>query len=160
MSKSPQKWVSLVINVTGNASELPGIVFYLANALSREKMSILHISTFESEVFLVQEKDIDKACAILSTVGTQKLYTEIMDRNTKRTLSGSGGGGFFGVPDVVDATPSVEEPGLKEGFSLTVLESRVLLARLNRDFPFQECSSALVSSFSTISFNGWINTLK
>ena len=38
----------------GSAEEFPGAVHHLAESLSAEGMSILHISTFESEVFLVQ----------------------------------------------------------------------------------------------------------
>lgn len=57
---SPQLWIPLIINLIGSAGELPGVVFYLANSLSKEGLSILHISTFDSEVFLVQEQDIDK----------------------------------------------------------------------------------------------------
>ena len=63
---SPQKWISLIINFTGSASELPGIVHYLADALSSEGVSILHISTFDSEVFLVQEHDIDRLVSIVN----------------------------------------------------------------------------------------------
>jgi hypothetical protein len=57
---SSQKWISLIINVIGSAGEIPGAVFYLSNALSKEGLSILHISTFDSEVFLVQEQDVDR----------------------------------------------------------------------------------------------------
>ena len=57
---SPLRWISLIINANSSASELPGVVFYLSNALSSEGISILHISTFDSEVFLVQEFDIDR----------------------------------------------------------------------------------------------------
>jgi len=82
---SPQRWLALIINVIGTANEFPGAVYYLAQTLAKEKLrllllasvfllyllslfliiSILHISTFESEVFLVQEQDIERACDAL-----------------------------------------------------------------------------------------------
>lgn len=62
---SPQMWCTLIINVTGTAFEFPGAVYYLANALSREGLSIFHISTFESEVFLVQQNDLEQVLKVL-----------------------------------------------------------------------------------------------
>jgi pectin methylesterase-like acyl-CoA thioesterase len=61
---SPQKWRAFVIVLSISAIEFPGAVHYLADSLSQEGLSILHISTFESEVFLVQEQDIEKACNV------------------------------------------------------------------------------------------------
>lgn len=64
MAISQQRWVALIINVVG-AAEFPGIVNYYAILLSQAGLSILHISTFESEVFLIQENDIEKACDVM-----------------------------------------------------------------------------------------------
>jgi hypothetical protein len=64
LNVSPQKWRAFVIVLSISAIEFPGAVHYLADSLSQEGLSILHISTFESEVFLVQEQDIEKACNV------------------------------------------------------------------------------------------------
>jgi hypothetical protein len=58
-------WKAFIISFKGSGIEVPGLVYYLANALSNDGLSILHISTFDSEVFLIQENDLEKACKIL-----------------------------------------------------------------------------------------------
>ena len=91
MRISPQKWRAFVINVFGSATEFPGVVHYLADSLSRAGLSILHISTFEYEVFLVQEQDIDKACAVFRRSDSPtELLTFIQGAQKKRTSSGGG----------------------------------------------------------------------
>lgn len=65
---SPQYWRAVIINISDSAFEYPGTVYFLANVLSDEGLSILHISTFESEVFLIQEMNVERACSILQNV--------------------------------------------------------------------------------------------
>jgi len=65
LNVSPSRWRALEINIVGSATEFPGAVYFLADTLSKRNISILHISTFESEIFLVQEQDIDTACELL-----------------------------------------------------------------------------------------------
>lgn len=88
ISISPQKWRAFVINVVGSAAEFPGAVHYLADSLSNAGLSILHISTFEYEVFLVQEQDISKACEVFRVRGTPlKFASVVREAQRKRTLS-------------------------------------------------------------------------
>ena len=85
---SPQKWRAFVINVVGSAAEFPGAVHFLADSLSNAGLSILHISTFEYEVFLVQEQDISKACDVFRVKGTpMKFASVVRETQRKRTLS-------------------------------------------------------------------------
>ncbi|RYH13307.1 ACT domain-containing protein, partial [archaeon] len=58
-------WRAVVIEISTQSDELPNTVYTLVNALSSKGVSILHISTFESEVFLVQEKDLSLTCEVL-----------------------------------------------------------------------------------------------
>lgn len=79
-----------MIKVVGSTEEFPGAVHYLADSLSKEGLSILHISTFESEVFLVQEQDIEKACVVFRrSEGPKELASLIQEAQRKRTLSGN-----------------------------------------------------------------------
>lgn len=77
---STRNWRAFVINLSGSAYELPGMVYCLANSLSQEGLSILHISTFESEVFLVQEPDLDTACAILRQFEDPLQIMKVIDK--------------------------------------------------------------------------------
>ena len=149
-----------MINVVGSAVEFPGAVHYLADSLSQEGLSILHISTFESEVFLVQEQDIEKACTVFrKSESPVEIATLIQEAQRKRTLSGNSSicqiaetsesfenGDSFFVGDHIDISLP---PPFKEGFELCVLPNHVMLARLNDDFPLMECSDILVSSTSS-----------
>jgi hypothetical protein len=73
--KSNIKWYYFIINVI--SSDFPGAVNYLSDSLSKEGISILHISTFESEVFLVQENDIERACEVFRIVTNINVFSEI-----------------------------------------------------------------------------------
>lgn len=88
LNVSSQKWRAFVINVVGSAIEFPGAVHYLADSLSQEGLSILHISTFESEVFLVQEEDIEKACIVFRRSESPSILAGLKQNAEKqRTLS-------------------------------------------------------------------------
>lgn len=86
--RSPHVWRAFVINVAESATEFPGAVHYLADSLSNAGLSILHISTFEYEVFLVQEQDIEKACTVfrLSDSPT-KLASVMQEAQRKRAAA-------------------------------------------------------------------------
>ena len=134
---SSEKWISLIINFTGSASELPGIVHYLADALSSDGISILHISTFDSEVFLVQEHDIDRACNILKTIGNLQLYVDALNTNSSSATS-------LSAKSI--ASSGSTAPAIKEGFKLKVLPNNLLLTKLNNEvFTVNQCSDILVN---------------
>jgi hypothetical protein len=109
---SPHVWRAFVINVAESATEFPGAVHYLADSLSNAGLSILHISTFEYEVFLVQEQDIEKACAVfrLSDSPT-KLASVIQEAQRKRAvaLNGSSATGNS-IPDNLESSERSENP--------------------------------------------------
>ena len=88
---SPSAWKAFVIQLTGSAVEVPGAVYCLANSLSSQGLSILHISTFESEIFLVQEPDLEKACVILREFEDPVKTTELLElachASNDRTIS-------------------------------------------------------------------------
>eukprot|EP01038_Epipyxis_sp_PR26KG_P008721 gene8721-11783_t len=77
---SPQTWRALIIDAKGSATEFPGAVYFLANTLSSAGLSILHISTFESEIFLIQEPNIDIACKLLKETQSPTKVAELMER--------------------------------------------------------------------------------
>lgn len=82
---SPQLWKALVINVTGSAGEFPGAVYYLADILSTQGFSIFHISTYESEIFLVQEKDIDQVSNVLKESIKPEKVNEFLERSIRKS---------------------------------------------------------------------------
>jgi hypothetical protein len=137
MVKSPQHWRALLINVVGSATEFPGAVYYLANSLSEGGVSIFHISTFESEVFLVREHDIEKACSLLRRNESPRELGVFLEKALLRRAPGSA------TTDVADNSEDTTPP-FKEGFLLCVLPGHVMLARLNEEYPLQECSQILV----------------
>ena len=129
-----QKWRAFVINVFGgwtggsggSAAEFPGAVHYLSDSLSLEGMSILHISTFESEVFLVQEQDVEKACDVLRQAERPKELAGLLEQRSHR-----------------DGESAVKP--VKDGLTLRVVPGQVMLARLSEDFSLGQLSDVLVS---------------
>jgi hypothetical protein len=108
---SPQKWRAFVIKVVGSAVEFPCAVHYLADSLSKEGLSILHISTFESEVFLVQEQDCEKACIVFRKSDSPKeLASLIQEAQRKRTLSGNNLNSHNQPIDSIQNPESTESP--------------------------------------------------
>lgn len=122
MIVSQQKWKAFVITVLD--AQFPGAVYHLADSLSSEGMSILHISTFESEVFLVQEKDVDLACSVLRKTEDSKELDSM--RIGDRKHQGC-------------------EPSYRDGFRLQVLPGNYLLTKLDNSAAdgLASCSAAL-----------------
>lgn len=144
---SPQKWISLHINVSGSASELPGVVFYLANALTKSGLSILHMSTFDSEVFLVQEQDVEVACDILRQLSDMHInqYSNIISEEKKVQLSdNSGPEAMFRSPPNLKLPRSPSEAVPLNGFVLCKLPRHLALAKLNSEFLPQQCADVMM----------------
>jgi hypothetical protein len=87
-TKSPFFWKAFIIRVGKSAVEVPGVVYSLASSLSNQGLSILHISTFESEIFLIQEPDLEKACKILKEFEDPVRIQEMLDNVYQRFPSG------------------------------------------------------------------------
>jgi hypothetical protein len=87
-TKSPFFWKAFIIRVGKSAVEVPGVVYSLASSLSNQGLSILHISTFESEIFLIQEPDLEKACKILKEFEDPVRIQEMLDHVYQRFPSG------------------------------------------------------------------------
>jgi hypothetical protein len=150
---SPKRWRALVINVIGSAAEFPGAVYYLASALSEKNISILHISTFESEIFLVQEQDLELACSLLRSRAESNTDLNSFLRRNARSLGASGNTDEINhnMPAIKshhELLPSdivLKERRFKEGFELCVLPCSVMLARLSEDFKLHQCGDILVN---------------
>jgi len=121
MIASKQRWKAFIITLVG--SEFPGAVYYLADSLSKEGMSILHISTFESEVFLVQEQDVDRACSVLRRMEDPKRLEQM--RN------------------LADNQQARNESPYREGFELNVLPGNFYLTKLDDTAQLSSCASVL-----------------
>jgi hypothetical protein len=121
MIASKQRWKAFIITMVG--SEFPGAVYYLADSLSKEGMSILHISTFESEVFLVQEQDVDRACSVLRRMEDPKRLEQM--RN------------------LADHQQARNESPYREGFELNVLPGNFYLTKLDDSAQLSSCASVL-----------------
>jgi hypothetical protein len=80
LTLSSENWCALIINLTGNEYEFPGAVAYLSGTLSEHNISIFHLSTFDSEVFLVQEPDFEKAKQILRDAGDPVKVASLLHR--------------------------------------------------------------------------------
>ena len=131
MTKSTQRWKAFIINVIGSASEVPQAVHYLSESLSSEGLSILHISTYETEVFLVQEQDVSKACQIFKRIDSKQKLTDFHEKSEAKLFENS----------INPPSPST----IREGFVLQVLPNLMKLARLSDQRTIESISQILVS---------------
>ena len=123
LNVNQQRWRALVIHVIGSVTQLPGAVHLLANMLSVRGISILHISTFEREIFLVQEHDLDVACELLKKATSSNEF--IMSSH--------------------DMQPKLRAPTSEsDNFILKVLPGFVLLVKLRDKSDFDKCGDILV----------------
>lgn len=158
MFVSPQKWKAFVINVIGSASEVPGAIYYLSKSLSIEGMSILHISTYQSEVFLVQEPDIEKAIAVFHRLDNPKDVENIFNqkridmeniitnenKNDENLVDSKNENSDkdTSLSQSLEDTAAINK---REEFILQVLPDHVILTKLSDQFSFNQISSELVS---------------
>jgi hypothetical protein len=126
MDVSAQKWKAFVINVIGSATEVPGSICYLSNALAKEGISILHISTYQSEVFLVQEADIETAIRIFKQIDNPKLISSFLAHLSENMHT--------------DASGNM----IRDGFELQVLPDHVTLCRLTEESSLEKISTTLI----------------
>jgi len=134
-----QRWRAFLIHIIGSATQFPNVVFHLANNLSRNGISILHISTFENEIFLVQESDVDRATLVLEETsvpeyGVEPNFTQINYNNDNSTASTSG----------LQEDESTSQMSDSNKFKLCVLPGYVNLCKLSNISRFSECSDILV----------------
>lgn len=148
MKVSPKRWTALVINIIGSAAAFPGAVYCLANSLSQGGISILHISTFNSEVFLVQEQDSDKACMLIRKMENPKELSDLMERAQQQQQSRrhhSSEPTPFNPAALLDESITVPPtPPFKEGFELCVLPRPVMVARFTSEEAWVSCSNILI----------------
>jgi hypothetical protein len=168
---SPMLWRALIINVTGTAFDLPGAVYFLANTLSQEGLSIFHISTFESEVFLIQDADVEKATAVLKEMEIKHSIADMLDpykeeeedgENLSQRVEASQTPAPADDAEADDElnldmswmTPNIKQSDQsssqsthahpKDGFHLSVLPNHVILAKLKPEADINESSDMLV----------------
>ena len=165
---SKQQWRAFIVNVIVSAAEFPGVVHYLADSLSRDGLSILHISTFESEVFLIQEQDIERACDIFrrSERPTDvSSAAEILNHIQESDFAGKDaryGDVVSSLPERIDRLGSADNESVltdlssvslhqfKDGLFLCAVPGMFMIARLNNDILLRSCSDILVSCHSFV----------
>lgn len=76
----PQQWSALIVNLTSSAFEFPGSVNYISHSLSAQGLPIMHISTFETEVFLVHEEDFAKAIEVFKEIADPQTFTDYLTK--------------------------------------------------------------------------------
>lgn len=132
-------WNYFIINVI--SSDFPGAVNYLSDSLSKQGISILHISTFEAEVFLVQENDIERACEVFKKVTNINAFSEIKKQEQQKQNSYLNS--KVADLNITETLPPVP-PKFVSGFELKVIPNPLMLARFTSEESLSECSDILV----------------
>jgi len=85
MRWAPVSWRALQIHLGPASQETPGIISYLSSMLSERKISILNFSTFEADLILVREFDLDNAKQFLEECG-EKGVTGLQEQIAEKMM--------------------------------------------------------------------------
>lgn len=62
---APDSWRAFEFNLGHTVADVPGVVYHLAKLMADDDISVLHMSTYGTEIFLVQEHMLDRAVACI-----------------------------------------------------------------------------------------------
>lgn len=62
---APHSWRAFEFNLGHTVADVPGVVYHLAKLMADDDISVLHMSTYGTEIFLVQERVLPRAVACI-----------------------------------------------------------------------------------------------
>mmetsp|Transcript_9691 Transcript_9691/g.17052 ORF Transcript_9691/g.17052 Transcript_9691/m.17052 type:complete len:376 (-) Transcript_9691:218-1345(-) len=135
MEWAPTPWRAIQIHLGPAGAEAPGIVSYLSCILNERNVSILNFATCETDLILVQVRDVDKIREVLAECGShgvsglkQLIATKIETPSPKNALLKPSG-------------ESITEA------NLSVMKSRLVLGSLDRHM-LRQCMFPLVKQLT------------
>ncbi|TYZ60011.1 hypothetical protein PybrP1_002202 [[Pythium] brassicae (nom. inval.)] len=147
---APQAWRAIQIHLGPMVAEFPGIVSFLSKLLATDKISILNMSTYDTDIIYVQESTLDAAIACLQSKLARGVHGLIEAKDAERALhdrlSGSSQELESGAVDAIDAAATdAEEPLLPvvgSGQYLVVYPESLVIVRLRKD-AIRKCAYGL-----------------
>jgi hypothetical protein len=135
---SPMYWKAVHVNITGGStSDGASCVSLLATKLAEKDISTLHISTFESEIFMVHETALHATLDVFETVDSGPGLDSSVDNV----------GGEEGTSGNSEQQQDGAVPVKKSRHALQLMPRDMYLSRLNNEAPFDICMDTFVEMF-------------
>ncbi|KAE8887404.1 hypothetical protein PF005_g3450 [Phytophthora fragariae] len=128
---APQSWRAIQIHLGPMVAEFPGVVSFLSKLLADDHISILNMSTYDTDVIFVQEQDLEAAISCLQSKLSRGLHglKEAKDKEAENALSDRE------VSSPTENTEANEDlpSRVGDGQYLTVYPESLVLVRLQKD---------------------------
>mmetsp|Transcript_17242 Transcript_17242/g.33839 ORF Transcript_17242/g.33839 Transcript_17242/m.33839 type:complete len:543 (-) Transcript_17242:410-2038(-) len=115
MRWAPSPWRALQIHLGPASADTPGIISYLSSMLSERNVSILNFSTFEADLILVQDYDLEKARDLLEDCGSGGIPALQQQMAEKRLGSRALSDGFGALSSMSALGTSLPQPPPRAG---------------------------------------------
>ncbi|EEY56708.1 uncharacterized protein PITG_20999 [Phytophthora infestans T30-4] len=127
---APQSWRAIQIHLGPMVAEFPGVVSFLSKLLADDHISILNMSTYDTDVIFVQELHLEAAISCLQSKLSRGLHGLKEAKDAENALSDR-------KPTSSDAAESCEEAAsasrVGDGQYLRVYPDSLVLVRLQKD---------------------------
>ncbi|KAI9991275.1 hypothetical protein PInf_018922 [Phytophthora infestans] len=127
---APQSWRAIQIHLGPMVAEFPGVVSFLSKLLADDHISILNMSTYDTDVIFVQELHLEAAISCLQSKLSRGLHGLKEAKDAENALSDR-------EPTSSDAAESCEEAAsasrVGDGQYLRVYPDSLVLVRLQKD---------------------------
>ncbi|OQR88836.1 hypothetical protein THRCLA_10069 [Thraustotheca clavata] len=87
---APEQWRAIQIHLGPMVAEFPGVISFLTQLLAEDNISILNMSTYDTDIIYVQECNLERAIDCLQNKLSRGVHglKECKDEETSRKLSG------------------------------------------------------------------------
>eukprot|EP00644_Phytophthora_capsici_P016760 jgi/Phyca11/19392/fgenesh1_pg.PHYCAscaffold_47_\ len=128
---APQSWRAIQIHLGPMVAEFPGVVSFLSKLLADEHISILNMSTYDTDVIFVQEMHLENAIACLQSKLSRGLHGLKEAKDAENALSDRESMSLTDAGEEAGALANASRVG--DGQYLTVYPESLVLVRLQKD---------------------------
>ncbi|RMX63490.1 hypothetical protein DD238_004325 [Peronospora effusa] len=130
---APLSWRAVQIHLGSMVVEFPGVVSFLSKLLADDHISILNMSTYDTDVIFVQEEDLEAAISCLQSMLSRGLHGLKEAKDAENALFDRK---LTSPPDAVEGSEKAYipvPPCVGDGQYLTVYPEPLVLVRLQKD---------------------------
>ncbi|EQC41848.1 hypothetical protein, variant [Saprolegnia diclina VS20] len=132
---APQQWRAIQIHLGPMVAEFPGVIRFLSQLLAEDNISILNMSTYDTDIIYVQECNLEKAIHCLQSKLSRGVHglKEVKDEETSRRLSSEGSDSPSHLSSPSSLLPSPVSVAGSSSQYLAVYPASMVLVRLKKD---------------------------
>ncbi|KAI9909404.1 hypothetical protein PsorP6_014735 [Peronosclerospora sorghi] len=130
---APQLWRAIQIHLGPMVAEFPGVVSFLSKLLADDHISILNMSTYDTDVIFVQEVDLEAAILCLQSKLSRGLHGLKEAKDAESALFDRDSLSSTGAAEAGETTGALVPPAVGDGQYLTVYPESLVLVRLQKD---------------------------